>query len=119
MKTKGNTDKEVIITQAYVPVAEEITVNLKQEEDGNSSKRYLKAAVSIGFDSKDKKVAKELEQKAIEIKDKTLFYLKSRTIKDFDANNEEKLKKGLVDEINNLLVEGKIIDVYFDNILTQ
>lgn len=113
MQNKG--DKTVSVSQAYVKVGEEMTVNLSDE----SPKRFLKATVSIGYDENDKDTAKEVEKKSVEIKDKTLFYLKSKKVEDFTAKNEENLKKGLVDEINKILVDGKILDVYFDNILTQ
>lgn len=107
--------KEEIIVQTKVPVGEQMTVNLNSE----NAKRYLKVSVSLGYDSKDKATTKEIEQKGIEIKDKTLFYLKSRKLEDFETKNEKNLKAGLVEEINELLVEGEILDVYFTDLLTQ
>lgn len=119
MKFKGDESQEPkAITQEYFQIADEITINLKNDEK-NNNKRYLKATVSLGYDGSNKDIAKELEKKSIEIKDKTLFYLKSKTIDEFEAANEGNLKSGLVEEINSILTEGQIIDVYFNNILTQ
>lgn len=113
MKSKDSADK--VITEVKVPVGDEITVNLKD----TSSKRYLKVKVNISYDKKDKDAAKEVEEKAVEIKDKTIFYLKSKEAKDFSAENEEALKSGLVNELNKIMTKGKIINVYFDDLLTQ
>ena len=107
--------KEVIINEIKVPVGEEIMINLNDEDQ----KRYLKAKVNISYDKKDKKAAKEVEAKAVEIKDKTIFYLKSKEVKDFEPENEANLKKGLVTELNKLMNEGKILNVYFDDLITQ
>ncbi|MGG7176570.1 flagellar basal body-associated FliL family protein [Clostridium paraputrificum] len=113
MQSRDNSQK--VISEIKVPVGEEIMINLSDSD----AKRYLKAKVNVSYDKKDKKAAKEIEEKAVEIKDKTIFYLKSKVAKDFEAGNEEKLKKELVLEINKILDQGKIVDVYFDELLTQ
>lgn len=97
------------IVEVKVPIAETITVNLSDE----GGKRYLKASVTISYDSLNENLGTEITEKTVEIKDKTIFYLKSKKAADFDASNEVALKKGLVDEINKLLLNGQIINVYF------
>lgn len=105
-----NKDKATAtVVETKVPVAETMTVNLS-DTDG---KRYLKASVYISYDASDKKAAEEITAKSVEIKDKTMFYLKSKQSKDFDAANEAKLKGDLVLELNKIMTEGKIINVYF------
>lgn len=104
------------ITEIKVEALKEITVNLSDE--GNP--RYLKTSVTISYDEKDKKAAEEVTAKAPEINDKITFYLKSRKAADFNASNEESLKKQLVEELNKVMTEGKIVNVYFPNgILVQ
>ena len=112
---QNNNNSQKTITEVKVPVGEEIMVNLNDSE----ARRYLKAKVSISYDEKDKKAAKEVEQKSVEIKDKTIFYLKSKSADEFKPDNEKKLKEDLVQEINKILHNGKIMDVYFDELLIQ
>ena len=109
-----NNDYESV-KEIKVPLGDEIMVNLNDE----GGKRYLKAKVNISYNEKDKKAAKEIEEKVTEIKDKTIFYLKSKTVDDFSSDNEEELKRNLILELNKIMNEGKIIDVYFDQIITQ
>lgn len=105
-----NKDKaSTTVVETKVAIADGITVNLN-DADG---KRYLKASVYISYDASDKKSAEEVTAKQVEIKDRTIFYLKSRVAKDFDASNEAKLKGDLVIELNKIMTEGKIINVYF------
>lgn len=103
------------VEEVKVPVGEEMMIKLS-DEGGN---RYLKANVTISYDKRDKNVGKELTNKAVEVKDKTLFYLMSKKVADFKAENEEKLKTDLINEINKILNDGKIVDVYFGQLLTQ
>lgn len=107
LQNKDKTNTSVVETK--VAVADGITVNLSDTD----AKKYLKASVSISYDASDKKSAEEVTAKAVEIKDKTIFYLKSKQSKDFEASNEAKLKSDLVVELNKIMTEGKIINVYF------
>lgn len=107
-----DTDNTIVkpVVEVKVPITEEaITVNLSDE----GVKRYLKASVTISYDETNKELGAEIENKKVEIKDKTMFYLKSRKAADFDAINEVTLKTALVAEINKLLAKGQIINVYF------
>ena len=104
----GTTVKHAV--EIKVPITKTaITVNLSDE----GGKRYLKASITISYDENNADLGTEIEEKTVEIQDKTMFYLKSKTAKDFDATNEEKLKKDLIEQINQLLVSGQIINVYF------
>jgi len=98
------------VVEVKVPITKTaITVNLSDE----GGKRYLKASITISYDETNKALGTEIADKTVEIQDKTMFYLKSKTTKDFEATNEEKLKKDLIEQINQLLVGGQIINVYF------
>ena len=97
-----DTDNTIVkpVVEVKVPITEEaITVNLSDE----GVKRYLKASVTISYDETNKELGAEIENKKVEIKDKTMFYLKSIKAADFDAINEVTLKTALVAEINKLL----------------
>ena len=43
----------------------------------------------------------------------------AKTQSEADIENEEALKSGLVNELNKIMTKGKIINVYFDDLLTQ
>lgn len=103
---KNNTGE---VTEEKVPILEAATVNLNDE----SGKKYVKASVYISYDKKNSDLADEITNKTVEIKDKTIFYLKSKSSEDFTSDNEETIKKELVSEINKLLKKGSIINVYF------
>lgn len=104
------------ITEIKVEALKDLTVNLS--DDGTP--RYVKTSVTISYDEKDSKAADEITAKTPEINDKITFYLKSRKAADFDASNEETLKKDLVEELNKIMDKGKIVNVYFPNgILVQ
>jgi flagellar FliL protein len=108
-KDTGSTAVKHIV-EIKVPITEEaITVNLSDE----GGKRYLKASITISYDETNTNLGTEIEEKTVEIKDKTMFYLKSKKAADFDASNEVTLKTELVAEINKLLLTGQIINVYF------
>lgn len=112
---QSTSDVEKPIVEEKVPVAEDIMVRLADE----SGRSYLKATMNISYDKKNKKVGKELNSKLTEVKDATLFYLMSKKSEDFRAENEENLKKGLIEDINKILDEGKIVNIYFDQLLAQ
>ena len=112
---KSTSDVEKPIVEEKIPVAEDIMVRLADE----SGKSYLKATINISYDKRNKKVGKELNSKLTEVKDATLFYLMSKKSEDFRAENEENLKKGLIEDINKILDEGKIVNIYFDQLLAQ
>ena len=112
---QSTSDVEKPIVEEKVPVAEDIMVRLADE----SGRSYLKATMNISYDKKNKKLGKELNSKLTEVKDATLFYLMSKKSEDFRAENEENLKKGLIEDINKILDEGKIVNIYFDQLLAQ
>lgn len=104
------------ITEIKVEALKDLTVNLSDE----GTPRYVKTSVTISYDEKDSKAAEEITAKTPEINDKITFFLKSRKAADFDASNEENLKRELVEELNKIMVKGKIVNVYFPSgILVQ
>ncbi|MGL5152451.1 MAG: flagellar basal body-associated FliL family protein [Clostridium sp.] len=105
---------EPIIKEAYFDLGE-VMVNLNDE----GVKRYLKTTMSISYDSSNKKLPAELEEKKVALRDATIYYFKTKKTSDFNSENEAAVKKGLVDKINGILIEGKILDVKFADLITQ
>ncbi|WP_055668108.1 flagellar basal body-associated FliL family protein [Desnuesiella massiliensis] len=93
----------------------EFTVNLSDE----GGKRYLKAKISIGYDKKNKNLAKEMEPKKIILRDSVITVLTSKKATDMTQKGKEDLKKELLDKINPLFKDGRITSIYFDDILVQ
>lgn len=105
----------VVIEEAFVPVGEEIFVNLSDE----NAKRYVKLNLSLSYDKRNKDLATEIEQKQVVIRDTAIFYIKSCKAKDFEPANEARLKGDLIARINEKLTTGVLKDVYISDIIVQ
>ncbi|MGL4847497.1 MAG: flagellar basal body-associated FliL family protein [Clostridium sp.] len=113
MKSKENPEEKVIV-QAYQELGE-FMVNL----DDDDRSRYLKIKLAIGYD-KDKKGSEEfLTGNNVALRDSAIFYLKGKKAKDFRAENEKALKKGLKESLNSAIEEPLILDVYMNDIIVQ
>lgn len=116
MKTKNTVEsQEVIIENTYMDL-KEFTVNLA--DDGG--KRYFKGEISIGYDKSKEKLAEELKGKEVVVRDDIIFYFKSQKA-DYINNveNNEAMKKQLIDAINKDLTKGKITDIRFKSMIIQ
>ncbi|GAA0755290.1 MULTISPECIES: flagellar basal body-associated FliL family protein [Clostridium] len=111
---KDNASQPVVIQEAFFEVGE-IFVNLSDE----GSKRYIKLNLSISYDSKNKDLAKEIEDKKVVIRDIAIFYIKSCKAKDFEPANEAVLKGDIMTRINQKLTSGLLKDVYISDIIVQ
>lgn len=106
--SKNNTTQNVETT-SYI-ITNEVMVNLTSE---NNKPAYLKTGITISYDVNNKKLAKEIESKKIELQDTSIWYLKGKVATDFEAGKEQELKSGLISELNKVLTEGKVIDVFY------
>ena len=106
MQSKDTTNLKV--EAADYALLSDATLNLSDE----SGKSYLKTSLTLSYDSKNKDLVEELEKKRISIQDAAIWYLKSKTSNDFAASNEQELKQGLIETVNNILENGSILDVY-------
>ncbi|MPL99950.1 hypothetical protein SDC9_46172 [bioreactor metagenome] len=111
---KDNASQPVVIQEDFFEVGE-IFVNLSDE----GSKRYIKLNLSISYDSKNKDLAKEIEDKKVVIRDIAIFYIKSCKAKDFEPANEAVLKGDIMTRINQKLTSGLLKDVYISDIIVQ
>ncbi|WP_446897147.1 flagellar basal body-associated FliL family protein [Clostridium sp. LBM24168] len=92
---------------------DEITVNLADK----GSSRYLKAAVSLGYD--DKKLDSELNDKKPIITDAVIGILSSKKAEDISPKNMENIKMEIIQKINPMLEKGKLNNVYFTDLIVQ
>lgn len=92
---------------------EEFLLNLSDE----GGKRYVKATLSIGYSSKNKKLDKEIAEKDVILKDIVVGVLRSKKTSDF--SKEEDIKKEILSKINNVLENGKAENIYFTSLLIQ
>lgn len=111
---KNNASQPVVVQEAFFEVGE-IFVNLSDE----GSKRYIKLNLSISYDSKNKDLAKEIEDKKVVIRDVAIFYIKSCKAKDFEPASEAVLKGDIMTRINQKLTSGLLKDVYISDIIVQ
>ena len=111
---KNNDSQPVHIKEAFVEVGE-IFVNLSDED----SKRYAKLNLSISYDSTNKDLAAELEEKSVVVRDVAIFYIKACKAKDFEPANEAILKGNLINKINQKLTSGVLKDAYISDIIVQ
>ena len=116
MKTNKTVSAQPVIKeQTYVDL-EEFTVNLADE----GGRRYFKGELSLGYDKDDKKVAEEITNNTVVIRDAIIFYFKGLKAEYInDINNKEKIKEELITSINKELKKGKITDLRFKNMIVQ
>ncbi|MBU5488390.1 flagellar basal body-associated FliL family protein [Clostridium sp. MSJ-8] len=105
-----NSQKAKVIVETKVPILEDVTVNLADGKD-----RFLKTTVYISYNEKNSKLGDEITSKTVEVQDKAVLFLQSKSSDDFTSSNEEALKKELKNSINSILTKGEIVNVYFPN----
>lgn len=110
-----------IVVQASSNVEEatheagEFLVNLADED----SKRYLKIKIVLSYDSTNKKFAKEVETKNHVIRDAIINVIRGKKAADISQKGTEDLKKEILSRLNPLFNTGKLVNVYFYDILVQ
>jgi flagellar basal body-associated protein FliL len=108
MQTKGSVTVNKVEATTY-QLMEDTQINLSDK----GAKKYLKTSVALTYDKSNKNLGKEIVAKKLIIQDATVWYLKSKQSTDFDPENKDELKKGLIERINKELDKGKLVDVLF------
>lgn len=89
---------------------------------GGSSGRYLKIGIILEL-KPDKKAApkegKNLSPDEIKVTDSVVYVLRSQKIEDFDPTQQDKLKDLIKSEVNRVLGEQRVYDVYITNLVLQ
>lgn len=89
---------------------------------GVNSGRYLKIGIIVELKPDKKAVAKEGKMPSpeeIKILDTAIQTLRAQKIEDYDANKHEQLKDLLKNEINRVLGEDRVYQVYITNFVLQ
>lgn len=103
------------VKEAFFLAVEAKLVNLADTD----SKRYAKMTITIGYDSKNKKIAAEFEEKKTVIVDAINSTIRNKKAAEFDGKGAEDIKKELLTRINSLLETGRATNIYYDEILIQ
>jgi len=91
----------------------EFTTNLAP----GSEKRFIKVRVVVELN--DSSLENEVKEKLPILKDRILLFFNSKTSDDLKAENRSHLKGELQTHLNNCLQSGKIINIYFSDLVLQ
>ena len=98
-------------------------LNLKGDAKTN---KYLKTTVNICYDGDNKDLIAELESQKPAIRGVGLEFLQSKSVEDFTPvskssgeHNIDATKKALITELNKKVTKGRIIDIYFQDLINQ
>lgn len=93
---------------------QDFTVNLVNADQ----RRYLKATITLGFE--DKRLTKELEQRKAQVRDTIINVLRSQRVEDvLDISGTDRLRATMIAELNLILSNGEIKEIYFTDFLIQ
>ncbi|GMT50279.1 MAG: hypothetical protein IEMM0008_1818 [bacterium] len=81
----------------------------------NDLSTIIKLSLYLAYDENNSSLAEELKDRNVEIIDKVQLIIAAKNYDDLNTANKREfnLKKELINEINSLLIEGKIKDLYF------
>lgn len=105
-------EKEVTVDNAFCTFDDSFLIKLQDNS-------YLKIGINMGYDAKNKKIPKEIEEKLPKLKDKTLAVILTKNKKSFQNDNLEIVKEELLEEYNKVLLTGKINNIYFTELIQQ
>ncbi len=114
---KANNSQGVLVEEATYSL-DDFLVNLSDAE----GKRYVKAKICISYDKNNKELDKELalERTKPILRDAALTILRSKKVEDFATiESTEAVKKELKEKMNSRITKGKIIEVYFPELIIQ
>lgn len=105
-------NKDIDINNAFYNFEEPFLVKLQD-------KSILKTTISISYNGKNKKLSKEIIDSLPKLRDKTLYILINKNKDSFKSENLDKIKEEFILEYNKILLNGKINDVYFSELIQQ
>ena len=74
--------------------------------------------LTLAYPSNNRKVGLEISNKQKAIIEAIRIRLSTYTAQDFSYNNERRLKKIILEDVNKLLTKGQLYFVLFDNVTT-
>ena len=107
--------QEAKATSSFIYIFEQnFLVNLSDKD----ILRYLK--MTLGVEIPDQRVAEEIKNKTVEIRDAIITLVSAQTSEDLSTTEgKEKLKLLIADSINSFLTSGKVTKVYFVDFVMQ
>lgn len=116
---KNSTSQESVVVEEKIADVNEFLVNLADE-----NKSFIKIKFVIAYDKKNKKLDKEIPEKMPSMRDSVISILRTKKSSDFNntdnnKNSMENIKKEIIDAINKNLVNGKITNIYIQDIIIQ
>ncbi len=111
----GSSDQAKNELSAIGPLFEagEFTTNLAQ----GGEKKFVK--VKVVFELSQQSLAEEVKQKLPVLQDRILLFLNSKTSDDLSAENRPHFKDELLADLNRYLSGGKIMNLYFSDLVMQ
>ncbi len=115
-KTTEKKEKKKKVDIATGPIVEmtPFVVNL----DEATSSRYLKVTIAVELDKKETET--EFNNKKVVARDQILMFLSTlNTETTSGIQGKEMIKEGIIKRLNNIMVSGKIKNVYFKDFVVQ
>jgi len=114
-KLFASSPQEAKATSSFIYIFEQnFLVNLSDKD----VLRYLK--MTLGVEISDQRVAEEIKNKTVEIRDAIITLVSAQTSEDLSTTEgKEKLKLLIADSINSFLTSGKVTKVYFVDFVMQ
>ncbi len=111
--------EEELRTAQISPKPEPLTIFPMDEFKVNTADvdepHFIRLKLSLGYNMENKKLQTELAQRKVEMRDIILGILNAKEKDDIDSNIEkERLKEEILKAINNVLRDGEIEAVYYD-----
>lgn len=112
---KGKEDKKEVAEESMIVPLDTVIVNLC----GSGGRRYLKAKINL--EARDEDVKKKIEARSVQIKDRLISILSSKTLEDVEGlEGQESLRREIKDAVDVVLkVEDGILQVYFTEFVIQ
>ncbi|MDN5346756.1 MAG: flagellar protein FliL [Clostridia bacterium] len=95
----------------YQHALESITVNLADP----GLRRYLRTKIVLEY--ADKRLGKELQEKSYRVQDAVISVLRSKKTDELQDDNA--LRRELLQAVNNVLTQGKVSALYFQELVIQ
>jgi flagellar protein FliL len=109
-----NEPKKPVVEQAVIQEMGTYLVNLADP----GGKRYLK--ITMQFELTNAKVSQELARRTVEIRDKIIMLLSSKEYEEIgNPTGKMTLKKELISQLNRILQDGQVKEIYFTEFLVQ
>jgi flagellar protein FliL len=109
--------KESNVPVVEQPITQEMGTYLVNLADPGG-KRYLK--VTMQFELNGAKVSQELARRNVEVRDRIIMLLSSKEYDDIgNPTGKTTLKKELMTQLNKILQDGQVKEIYFTEFLVQ